>query len=310
MAAAAEEIVRDEVSGHEIAQRWGLEYVKPSSLSVDPGALSLLSRDDCRRLRAVPLATGSKGPLVVLAAPSEERFAAIRELTGDGTRFALISDDTLDALLGSRMFADSTDAPGATAPPETPSAETSEAGAEAPASPETDAGLSFEASRGPAAAAARRSPPAAAEAANVTGTRSDGDVEGIVSSVLAALEQRMAAVPPVAATAPKDAPEVPRSTSDLLAHVDSTMETWSTLRGSLAQLHTEFEDTKRALRETKEQLSVAHADNDQLRKRVRTLDSDLAESRAIVVQARARLQEAADLLAVESVEVGEPAEFI
>src|SRR6516225_5180693 len=106
MAAAPEEIVRDEESGRQIAEGWGLEYIKAASLSVDPSALSLLTREDCKKLRAIPIANGSSGPLVVLSAPSEKRFAAIRERTGDSTRFALINEETLEALLGSRMFAE------------------------------------------------------------------------------------------------------------------------------------------------------------------------------------------------------------
>ena len=106
MSAAAEKTVRDDQSGEALAEATGLEYLKASSVSVDPRALSLLEREDCKRLRAIPLAAGSGGALVAVSAPSEERFAAIRELTGEQTRFVLISDGTLDALLSSRMFAD------------------------------------------------------------------------------------------------------------------------------------------------------------------------------------------------------------
>jgi hypothetical protein len=85
-----------------------LEYRDAADVAVDPRALPLLAPRDCRRLRAVPLEATTGGVVVGIDAPSEERFEAVCEKTGPNTRFVLLDDRTLDALLSSRIFADST----------------------------------------------------------------------------------------------------------------------------------------------------------------------------------------------------------
>jgi MshEN domain len=340
MSPAAEEIARDDQSGHALAEAWSLEYLKASAVSVDPRALSLLERGDCKRLRAIPLATGSGGAVVAVCAPSEERFTEIREVTGEQTRFVLISEGTMDALLGSRMFAEAAPA----------SAGEDAAGARETEEIEGDA--SVDPGKGPAAAGRRKrpveeesepeteEPVPSAEAAPVdiderdTGealdepapdsdesapspeaAASEASVDSIVGAVLNALKRVGSAPEQPAAAAAVDldaaeAAQLPTSTADLLAHLDATVQTWSSLRAMLADVHTEFEETKRALRETKEQLSVAHADNDQYRKRVRMLEGELAESRELVTQARTRLQEAAVLLETDPTQVEASAELL
>ncbi len=352
MSAAAEEIAvgdvaRDDQSGQALAETWSLEYLKASSVSVDPRALSLLERADCKRLGAIPLAVGSGGALVAVCAPSEERFEAIRELTGDQTRFTLISAGTLDALLSSRMFAEPH-----SRSPESPARDEAAASEEGTAEQE-EVGLG-----GPAAAAARRKrrerdeidqpPPSGEPAASMNAPDpledapapvdespepvdeppspapvdapapapapvADASVESIVGAVLNALKHRVGSSSDLPTVEPSSEPahaQVPDSTAELLAHLDTTVETWSALRGALAGVHAEFEETKRVLREVKEQLSVAHADNDQYRKRARTLEGELAESREVVSQARARLQEAADLLEADPTQVAESADLL
>jgi chromosome segregation ATPase len=78
--------------------------------------------------------------------------------------------------------------------------------------------------------------------------------------------------------------------------VDASIAAWSTLRASLDAIGTELEETRRTLRETKEQLSVAHAENDQLQHRVRALELEVAESRGLLGDARSRLQDAFEAL--------------
>jgi MshEN domain len=341
MSAAAEDIARDDQSGDALAEKWSLRYVKASAVCVDPRALALLALADCKRLRAIPLATGSGGSLVAVCSPSEERFAAIRELTGEQTEFALVSEGTLDALLGSRMFADSAAKSPAGAPAE-PQQATSEEPAE-----ETD----VDTATGPAAAARRRrdaddevepepaaveepatvedaapppSPeppetpvprePTAGGPAEVPAGGESASVDNIVSAVLNALKHRVGSTPDtpgVEIAEPRaEATPLPGSTAELLEHLDATVETWASLRAALASSHAEFEETKRALREVKEQLSVAHADNDQYRKRVRMLEGELAESREAVTQARAHLRDAADLLEADSTQLQESTELL
>lgn len=339
MSAAAEEIARDDQSGQALAEKWNLGYLKASAVSVDPRALSLLERDDCKELRAIPLAIGSDGALVAVCSPSEERFAAIRELTGEQTHFVLISEGTLDALLGSRMFGESRAARHESDPPvksETAAEQEVEAEkAEAEDVEETEIGPTA----GPADAARRErhgddetegpapseermttadeeSPAPTAEeppapAAEKPAPADDTAVENIVSAVLSALKQHAGSSSEPAPVGPSgEAPPLPSSTEELLAHLDATVESWSVLRAALADMHAELEETKKALRDVKEQLSVAHADNDQYRKRARTLEGELAESRELVTQARTRLQEAAELLEADPTQLAEPAELL
>jgi hypothetical protein len=334
MSAAAEEIARDDQSGQTLAEKWNLEYLKASAVSVDPRALSLIEREDCKQHRAIPLAIGSDGALVAICSPSEERFASIREVTGEQTRFVLVSEGTLDALLGSRMFSDVRGGHQATDVPKQPET-TAEEEVEIPEAEEVEE-ATVDPGAGPAAAARRKrgeddasenpgpseEPVAPAEKKAVapstvaSAPASDPSVENIVSAVLNALKHRVGSSPELAPTVPareavppEPAP-LPGSTEELLSNLDATVETWSALRAALARVHAEFEDTKKSLRDAKEQLSVAHADNDQYRKRVRTLEGELAESRELVTQARARLQEAAGLLEADPTQLTESAELL
>src|SRR5689334_3548571 len=92
-----------EASARAIAEQWQLEYVEAAAVAIDPRALSLLAPGDAQRLRAVPLALRGSTGLIALAAPGEQRFAAVRELTGPATEFAVVSEQTLNALLASRL---------------------------------------------------------------------------------------------------------------------------------------------------------------------------------------------------------------
>ena len=70
-------------SGRHLAERWGLPYREPHTLSIDPSALEIIDREESKRLRVLPLELGTDGPVFAVAEPSEERFAAVRELAGD-----------------------------------------------------------------------------------------------------------------------------------------------------------------------------------------------------------------------------------
>lgn len=144
----------------------------------------------------------------------------------------------------------------------------------------------------------------------------------LVDAIVSALEQRLpqpAPAPPPAPVAPAPLPapaELPLpeglangSATELLAHVDGTIATWNALRGSLAGVADELEETKKLLREAKEALSVSHAENDQHQRRVRALETEVAESRALVVETRARLQDAADALDSGVARIETPADY-
>jgi hypothetical protein len=96
-------------SGRLVADRWGLPYREAHTLSIDPAALELVDREESRRLRVLPLELGPDGPVFAVAEPSEERFAAVRDLAGESASFVMVAEETLDALLNSKFFGVSTD---------------------------------------------------------------------------------------------------------------------------------------------------------------------------------------------------------
>ena len=112
MSAALEDDDRAGSEKQDPAEELGLEYRPAAAVAVDPMALSLLAPRDCRRLRAVPLEAGANGPVVGVDSPTDERLEALRTEVGPGVRFVLLDERTLDALLGSRMFAEPASAAG------------------------------------------------------------------------------------------------------------------------------------------------------------------------------------------------------
>ena len=91
-------------SGRHLAERWGLPYREAHTLSIDPSALEIIDREESKRLRVLPLELGPDGPVFAVAEPSEERFAAVRELAGDNATFVVVAQESLDALLNSKVF--------------------------------------------------------------------------------------------------------------------------------------------------------------------------------------------------------------
>jgi hypothetical protein len=261
---AAEETAHDDVSGRALAEKWKLEYVEAYAVSIDPHALSLIGHADCKRLRAVPLAATGRAPLVAVSTPNKDRFDEIRRLTGKHTRFAIVSDRTLDALLSSRMFADPTAAAAAVAA----------ATEHDPHEAELDGDLGL-------------------NGVSPTGAL---DHDSLVAAMVAALQRVPGAgAAPVVLPVGEDG-QFEGSIGDLIGQIDATMGVWTSVRNTLAGIGAELEEAKRAAREAKEQLSVAHAENDQHLNRVRALEAELNESKALVASAKARLQDAAELL--------------
>jgi hypothetical protein len=260
----------DDTVARRLAEQWQLEYREPHTVSIDPRALSLLEGADCRRLRAVPLTAGADGALVAVARPDEERFAAVRALTGEQTRFVVIGERTLDALLGSRIFGER--------PPESLSPW---AGAKAAAIPAVVPTPVLEQASGPPTIVPFTEPPKLDQAA-------------VVGAVVAALERR---APQSAAPVTEHgtaAPAVP--VEELVSQMDAAAQAWSSLRAVFDGTAPELEAARRSLREAKEQLSVSHAEIDQHQRRIRALETELAESRSLLSEARLRLQETAEAL--------------
>jgi hypothetical protein len=261
MSAADEETAHDDVSGRALAEKWKVEYVEAYAVSIDPHALSLIGHADCKRLRAVPLAATGRAPLVAVSTPGKERFDEIRRLTGKHTRFAIVSDRTLDALLSSRMFADPAAAAAAVA----------------------------------AAAERREHEEEELDMNGIQPTRAF-DHDSLVEAMVAALQRvPSAGAAPVSLPVGEDG-QFEGSIGEMIGQIDATMGVWTSVRNTLAGIGAELEEAKRAAREAKEQLSVAHAENDQHLNRVRALEAELNESKALVASAKARLQDAAELL--------------
>ena len=94
----------EDAEARAIAAKAGLAYREAGAVAVDPRALAVLPGAECRKLRAVPLSGTAGSAVIGLSDPSEERLAAIIELTGPGARFVVLAERTLDALLHSRIF--------------------------------------------------------------------------------------------------------------------------------------------------------------------------------------------------------------
>ncbi len=90
--------------GKHLAERWGLPYREAHTLSIDPATLEIIDREESRRLRVLPVEFGSNGAVFAVAEPSEERFAAVRDLAGDNVSFVVVAEEALDALLTSKVF--------------------------------------------------------------------------------------------------------------------------------------------------------------------------------------------------------------
>jgi hypothetical protein len=273
----------EEAAARTLAAQAGLEYREPGAVAVDPRALGVLPAIDCQRLRAVPLAASELGAVIGVSDPSQTRLDEIRSTTGTATQFVVLAEKTLDALLRSRIFVPAAKATGGrpdkTALP--PPAEKTEA-----AYPSRES------------TAATRPTVDARTASEPVFDRH------LVDAIVEALEPRLRAfAPPPAAEEPsRPVTEVPLDTSppapvaELLADVDSSIAAWTRLRSSLEALGAELESARRSLREAKERLSVAHAESDQHQRRIHTLEVELDERRAVLDEARLRLQEAAEAL--------------
>jgi hypothetical protein len=282
----------EEQAAQRLAEKWELEFRESSAVAVDPRALSVLPGPNCRELRAVPLGLSGGNAVIGIADPSDERFDAIRSHTGTDTRFVVITERTLEALLHSRMFAGrSAGAHGGGA--SEPAVAGDELDLDAATAELERLDLELGIDMRPEAAAAG---PPAAPAPEIVHVPTPVVVdESIVSAIVEALESRLASLP---APAPivYEGGSGDGSAPELLAQIDASMATLATLRSSLDAMNAELEEARKSLRETKEQLSVAHAESDQYQHRVKALETEVAESRGLLGEARTRLQDAFEAL--------------
>jgi len=294
MADSAIPTATEEAAARELAEKAGLEYRQPGAVTVDPRALSVLPAGECRRLRAVPLAAVAGSAVVAVADPSEERLSEIRAVAGEGTRFVVLTERTLEALLHSRMFAGAPAAAPRPSQPVEPQPLPVEAPTQAAEAPAPHVSTAPAAPPTFAPAPARPQQPLVLDSTFV-----DAIVTALVPKLQAFVPAPAPAVdasaePEAAAAEPSEA--APASVADLLAHVDESIASWTRVRQALEAIGTELDASRQNLREAKERLSVAHAEGDQHQRRVVALEAELAERRALVEETRLRLREAAEAL--------------
>ena len=267
MSEATNPTTTEEAEARALADEAGLEYREAGAVAVDPRALSILPAEECRRLRAVPLAATTGSAVIAVSDPSEDRLESVRQLTGPSTRFVVLTERTLDALLRSRMFAGGEPDPVVDLEPSPESEPVDETHAEMPPV------------FGPASAPAPQGV--------------DGE---LVDAIVAALGPRLQSLASQAGIARTPVEHVTDSIMDPVARVDAAIEAWSSLRAALEMIGEELDASRQSLREAKEQLSVLHAENDQQQVRIDALETEVAERKSVVDEARLRLQDAAKAL--------------
>jgi hypothetical protein len=87
--------VTEEDLAHLLADQWSLPFVENPGAAVDD-----LPADRAREIPAAALASDGGSPLVALADPTEERFEHVRSLLGRDVSFVVVTQATLDRLLG------------------------------------------------------------------------------------------------------------------------------------------------------------------------------------------------------------------
>src|SRR5207244_11696879 len=111
-------LVTEEKVAQLLAQQWDLSYVDRASIWFDADALARLSREDAKRLQAMPTRVQDGRVVVAVAEPTEQRLAALREVIAD-TVVVVVPKTALDAALSSELLT-SRGKPDTHAPPPEP----------------------------------------------------------------------------------------------------------------------------------------------------------------------------------------------
>ena len=82
-----------------IARQWDLTFVARSLISVDDDARERMSREVAQQLGLCPVTSTDGVPLVAMADPSEERFAAARDALGGQCTFVVTTPSALAQLI-------------------------------------------------------------------------------------------------------------------------------------------------------------------------------------------------------------------
>jgi type IV pilus assembly protein PilB len=94
-------VLRHDQLARVVAERFGLDFVDLNVFDLDMGAVNLLSAEACQRYRAVPIAFGEDGSLLVAMADPTNVLAIddVTMMTGRRVRPAAASSEDLDPLL-------------------------------------------------------------------------------------------------------------------------------------------------------------------------------------------------------------------
>jgi hypothetical protein len=240
----------------------------------------------------VPLAATTGSAVIAVSDPSEDRMQTVRELTGPSTRFVVLTERTLDALLRSRMFAGATSGETAAAAPAEPPAQHS---------PDPRRRRRAAGHRRPGRVAARFRParprrgaaglqPAGDsdtnDCAHARGPSQNGVDGELVDAIVAALGPRLQSLASHAGAVRTPSEPVGDSIMDPVARVDAAIEAWSSLRAALETIGQELDASRQSLREAKGSSRSSTPRTTSSMVRIDALEAEVAERKTLVDEAR------------------------
>ena len=89
-----------------LAEQWGLNFVASGGIWFESDALVRLSRDDARRVEALPTRIQDGRVVVAVAEPTEERLAHLRSLLGEDLVVVVVPKSALHTGLQSELLRD------------------------------------------------------------------------------------------------------------------------------------------------------------------------------------------------------------
>jgi hypothetical protein len=89
-----------------LAEQWGLNYVASGGIWFESDALVRLSRDDARRVEALPTRIQDGRVVVAVAEPTEARLADLRRLIGEDLVVVVVPKSALHTGLQSELLRD------------------------------------------------------------------------------------------------------------------------------------------------------------------------------------------------------------
>ena len=87
-----------------LAEQWQLGFVDRASIWFDGQALGRITREDARRLEALPTSVQDGRVVVAVAEPTQQRLSALREVMGEDAVVVVVPKSALDAGLRSDLL--------------------------------------------------------------------------------------------------------------------------------------------------------------------------------------------------------------